>query len=231
MPLMKFTLIYDGPLVSAGNKPKKDQKWEIRKQFDPQLRKLWTVNQDLANLKNGSTIREDGQYIKVEPHHTAQVSVAVSRPLSSLIQQSSFLQNPAGTKWIDLCEPITRAGRSFLPLVRNSLALTCGLRIQFLKQESRGRIYQGGDLDGRIKLLLDALSVPQNDNEVCNDPDSAEPIYCLVENDSLVTALDVESEQLLSAPNEDEKFVRLVIGVDVRVSRARSYNELFNGGN
>jgi hypothetical protein len=111
------------------------------------------------------------------------------------------------------------------------LALTCGLRIQFLKQESRGRIYQGGDLDGRIKLLLDALSVPQNDNEVCNDPDSAEPIYCLVENDSLVTALDVESEQLLSAPNEDEKFVRLVIGVDVRVSRARSYNELFNGGN
>jgi hypothetical protein len=52
-----------------------------------------------------------------------------------------------------------------------------------------------------------------------------------VENDSLVTALDVESEQLLSAPNEDEKFVRLVIGVDVRVSRARSYNELFNGGN
>ena len=167
---MRFTLIYDGPLESAGNRPKPDEKWAIRKQLDPQLRRLWSVNPDLANLKASGPIREDGEYIRIEPHHEAQVSVAASKSISSLtpVFVDAF-RAPSPVRWVDLCEPIQKGGRSFMPLVRGSLALTCGLRIQFLKQESRGRVYQGGDLDGRIKLLLDALSVPQNDNEIRSD--------------------------------------------------------------
>lgn len=174
---MRFTLVYDGPLSSAGNKPKKDQKWAIRKQLDPQLRHLWRVNQDLANLRSEPRVREDGQYVMVQPH------------------------------------------------------LTCSLTIQFLKQEQRGKVYQGGDLDGRIKLLLDALSVPQNENEIPEgEPASGEPIHCLVEDDRLVTGFEVRSEQLLAAPDADENYVRLVVGVSIAVARARPYNAMFSGG-
>jgi hypothetical protein len=76
--------------------------------------------------------------------------------------------------------------------------------------------------------LLDALSVPQNDNEVCADPTCPQPLYCLVENDALVTGFNVQSEQLLcGGATASEDWVRLVVEVDVRVARARSFNEVF----
>jgi hypothetical protein len=130
---------------------------------------------------------------------------------------------------LDLLEPIRRGSRTFFPLVRNTLALNCGLKIQFLRQEARGRLFNSGDLDGRIKLLLDALSVPQAENQMCDDPACPNPLFCLLENDNLVTAFDVQSEQLLSLPNQDENVVRLVVNVDVRVTRARNYNVFFLG--
>jgi hypothetical protein len=42
--------------------------------------------------------------------------------------------------------------------VRNSFALHCGLKVLFLRKEPPGKVYQGGDIDGRIKTLLDALN-------------------------------------------------------------------------
>ena len=236
-PLMKFTLIYDGPLESAGNKPKKDAKWDVRKYLDPQLRKLWDVNLDLAHLRAAPQVRTDGREITTKPHPSAYVSAISSTPLSSAVTVGApVVQNvapppgmPPQPELIDLCAPISRGGKEFLPLVRNSLCLTCGLTILFLRQESRGKVYQGGDLDGRVKLLLDALSVPQNDNEVCEDPTCPQPLYCLAENDVLFTRLDVRSEQLLSPPSPTarEDWVRLVVEVDVRVMRHRTFNDVF----
>ena len=70
---------------------------------------------------------------------------------------------------INLRVPIGVGGRIFQPLVRESFALKCGLDILFLRQESPGKVYQGGDLDNRIKTLLDALSVPQAPEHVVKD--------------------------------------------------------------
>jgi len=230
---MKFTLLYDGPLPSAGNKPKPEYVWAIRKQFDPQLRKLWSVNQDLANLKRFSEVRTDGQYIQTHPHHEAQVSVAQSTAISSVIFQMSAELDPLGVlganevpEMTDLCAPITCGERSFLPLVRDSLALNCGLQIQFLREGSPGKVYQGGDLDGRIKLLLDALAVPQHSNQLCDDAESPNPMYCLLEDDGLATSLDVDTGELLSLAAGPDA-VHLVINVNVRVARPRSYNQIF----
>ena len=61
------------------------------------------------------------------------------------------------------------------------------------------------------------------------DAQLPDPGYCLLEDDALITAIDVRTEQLLSRPGAAEKEVRLVIEVDVRISHPRSYNALFLG--
>src|SRR5688500_15233710 len=135
---------------------------------------------------------------------------------------------PASESQISLCEPIPKGGRTFFPLVRNSLGLTCGLKILFLRNAPRGKIIQSGDIDGRIKTLLDALSIPRQDTPYV-DAHLPDPVYCLLEDDALITGIAVRTEQLLSRPGADEKEVRLMIEVDVRISHPRSYNALFLG--
>jgi hypothetical protein len=49
----------------------------------------------------------------------------------------------------------------YIPLIRKSLHLACALDIQFLRHEEPGLlVLQGGDLDGRLKTLFDAMRMP-----------------------------------------------------------------------
>ena len=119
---------------------------------------------------------------------------------------------------IDLCETINKHGGWFRPLVRESFALHCGLKITFLRKEAPGKVYQGGDIDGRIKTLLDALTMPQHVEQVLETTGTKDdPIYCLLEEDALVSGLEVQSERLLTDQNHPSDYVRLIIEVDVRV--------------
>ena len=64
-------------------------------------------------------------------------------------------------------------------------------------------IRQGGDIDNRLKTLFDALSMPANAQQVPDDPD-VEPdkrVFCLLEDDKLVTAVTVANDRLLTAPD------------------------------
>jgi hypothetical protein len=97
-----------------------------------------------------------------------------------------------------------------------------------LRKEDAGRIYQGGDLDNRIKTLFDGLSVPNKD-QVIPDPAIDDPIYCLVEDDALITGLEISTHRLLSPPNTSKHDVRLITGVEVSVSQNRLYNGAFLG--
>jgi hypothetical protein len=141
--------------------------------------------------------------------------------------------NEAGAKdneKLDLCESVEKHGAWFRPLVRESFALHCGLKILFLRQESPGKVYQGGDLDGRMKTLLDALAMPQHREQVLDYTTSEDnPIYYLLEDDSLVSGLAIESERLLTDKSNPTDYVRLNIEVDVRVRQATVYNHSFIG--
>jgi hypothetical protein len=131
---------------------------------------------------------------------------------------------------LDLCAAINKHGAWFRPLVRESFALHCGLKILFLRKEGPGRVYQGGDLDGRIKTLLDALTMPQHKEQVLDKTSTQlDPIYCLLEDDSLVSGLDVQSERLLTDKSHVADYARLTIEVDVRVRQAMIYNQSFLG--
>jgi hypothetical protein len=115
----------------------------------------------------------------------------------------------------------------FMPLVCDHLKLIAQVNILLLKHEEPGRIVtQGGDIDNRLKTLLDALRIPKNTNEIPEDDtpkDDELPFYCLLEDDALVTSLSVISDRLLlqenySSHNERNNEVILVLHIKVNVT-------------
>jgi hypothetical protein len=149
---------------------------------------------------------------------------------STVIDFGSVAVDPGEERDIlDLCAPIERHGAWFRPLVRETHALHCGLKIRFLRKEPPGKIYQGGDIDGRIKTLIDALAMPQYAEQIVEKNTEAEAIYCLMEDDSMVSGFEIESERLLGDQNNSADFARLTIEVDVRVRQATIYNQSFLG--
>lgn len=218
---MKFTLTYDGSLPASANKPKNQAKWDIRQAFHPQLKDLWESHPALRELWGNRHYPKQGGATLTQVHHLHPGPI-INHPL---------IVN-AGTGQIEilnLCEPINKHGAWFRPLVRENYALHCGLKITFLRQEQVGKVYQAGDLDGRMKTLLDALAMPQHKEQVLGTSTKFDPILCLLEDDALISGLQIESERLLTDKNNPPDYVRLNIEVDVRVRQAMIYNQSFLG--
>ena len=204
---MKFTLTYDGELPANGSKEKI---WAIRKKIHPQLTQLWASHPALKALRRHQYVSTKAGYWRVEIHHSADDQLQAGQPTPDSI---------------DLCEVMVRGGREFLPLVRERTALNCGLKILFLRQQPPGKVYQGGDMDNRLKTLFDALAVPRHQEQVVDDPTHEGLIYCLLEDDDLITGLNIETHQLLSQPNASVHEVKLIIEADVRTTQSRMYNQ------
>ena len=107
---------------------------------------------------------------------------------------------------------------SFIPLVCSYLGIVCSLNILFLRRESPGSLVRtGGDLDNRLKVLLDALRMPQTTQEIGSAPPAADetPLYCLLEDDALITELKVTTDRLLvpCLPPQRAADVKLIIHV------------------
>ena len=93
------------------------------------------------------------------------------------------------------------------------------LRILFLRRDIPGSLISAGDLDNRIKTLIDTLRRPLNANDLRGNETPAgdeDPFYCLLEDDKLVSHLEVETDTLLDAPSGDMRQARLVITVELK---------------
>lgn len=109
----------------------------------------------------------------------------------------------------------------FVPLVSPSIHLICELRIFLLKPEPPGTIItQAGDIDNRLKTLFDALRLPTvNEVPPKEAPQRSEdPFFCLLENDSLISKISVETDRLL-VKNKSSNEVHLVIQVNTLKTR------------
>jgi len=116
---------------------------------------------------------------------------------------------------------ISRAGFRFVPLVSSRLHAVAELEVTLLRPGAPGEILRGGgDIDNRLKTLLDALKTPEENAlpSGARPGDGEEPFYCLLEDDKLVTALRVEADRLLDARSEGE--VLLVIRVFTKHTEA-----------
>ncbi len=114
----------------------------------------------------------------------------------------------------------TRGTTVFAPLVSKRLDLMCELDIVFLRRQAPGQLIgEGGDIDNRIKTLLDALSMPPPAQQKhFEQATSSDPIHCLLQDDSLVTRLSVETDRLLR-PAENEHDLVAIIHAKISASR------------
>ncbi|HMM86616.1 hypothetical protein [Azohydromonas sp.] len=136
------------------------------------------------------------------------------RPLETLAD--SLLAYPPRPDKVSVI--VEKGGLHFAPLVTQRLNLYVELSVLLFRQQPRGTlITDGGDIDNRLKTLLDGLRVPHGSLEgrktLPDEPDP-DPMFCLLEDDSLVTKVSVESEQLLRPARPDE--VVAIISVHVK---------------
>ena len=113
----------------------------------------------------------------------------------------------------------------FAPLVSKRLDLIAELDVLFLRPEPPGSLVAyGGDIDNRIKTLLDALRMPRKEELPTDDAPNADetPFFCLLQDDALVTKLSVKADRLLDVPSPGE--VMLVIRVSIKGTRATYAN-------
>ncbi|MFQ5914763.1 MAG: hypothetical protein ACE5JS_16470 [Nitrospinota bacterium] len=137
---------------------------------------------------------------------------------------TEFLKAKPAARKISLIHPIDTF--QFAPLVSARINLICGLNILFLRPGEPGSLIQhGGDIDNRLKTLLDGLRMPKDSRELPSGdhplPDE-DPFFCLLEDDALVTNVSVTTDPLLEQAQPTE--VVLVVQVSVRATRVSNDN-------
>ena len=115
-------------------------------------------------------------------------------------------------------------GFRWVPLIQKDWGIACALDILFLRREVPGTpgLVRGGDIDNRIKTLLDALRKPGSLEEVGNasPKEGEDPFFVLLEDDYYITELKVTTDRLLvpDADKSRENDVHMIIGVKVIVT-------------
>jgi hypothetical protein len=206
LEIMRFRLVYDGPLKAAGNNnPRARDKWALRNVVSPQIAALFATHPVMrgigitASYREGVSLGENVKTITFPPEVRVEMS-----------QQHAFIRDA-------LSQPVERGGRKFVPLVRDALHLACELDILFLRNDAPGSLVKsGGDLDNRIKTLFDGLRLPSDDEMKVGEPDS-DPCYCLLEDDKQISSFAVRTDRLLIGPDRTEHHVLLVIEVKLTV--------------
>lgn len=164
--MLEFHLIYQGLLPSSGNKSQSKPKHIIRRYFHQQLRNVWLKKHP---LKARSGLQEPA-------HKQSHVGM---------------IWSGAETDRDELIETVN--GKRYLAIVTDNLSLSCKLEILVLSMGTN--VMEIGDLDGRVKTIVDALKMPRG-NDYCEGDEN--PLYCLMDNDKVISDLRVTADLLLS---------------------------------
>ena len=132
-------------------------------------------------------------------------------------------------KWLDpgyeLTTIRTVVDQRFSAIVTKTHHAVAELKILFLRPAPLGGLVKhGGDIDNRIKTLLDALSIPKEEQlsgaHIHDQYDGVS--HCLLEDDSLVAGLSITVDRLMNPM--DEKEVLLIISVRIRRTQSTLKN-------
>lgn len=231
---MRFRLTYAGELRPTQRDSLSHEvdrlafhKHAIRREFHGQLKRLWRTNKFLSEHRV-----YPGDYNITQPEHqTAQRSIAETPP--------AVLGGGPDNK-IALVEAIAAQRQNhdfsyrFVPLVRDGIPLLCSLDILFLRRDTPGSALQAGDIDNRIKTLIDTLRRPKSHNEMPAGteprPGEDDPFFCLLDDDKHVSHFSVETDTLLDPVTDgdaDKRKVKLVITVELRPYHVTNFTLAF----
>jgi hypothetical protein len=109
-------------------------------------------------------------------------------------------------------------GFTFRSLVHQRYKLRAELNVLMLRPGTPGHLVAAGDIDNRLKTLFDGLRAPGKADELPDGwqpEDQTSPTFCLLEDDRLITRLNLEVGELLRPPPEGTSlnYVELVMGV------------------
>jgi hypothetical protein len=200
--IVEFRLTYEGLLPSAGNSNKQVQhKHHMRKVFHKQLRRLWDITPSLDNMLD----------IPASPVEVNRINWVKRREM--------------------LPQRFKCGNFDLLPLVTEDLGLLCSLDILFLRPDKPGLLIRSGDIDNRLKTLFDSLRNPGPDAiEVagCEPTEDEKPLYCLLQDDRLITRVSVETDTLLQPTSPDRAAepndVRLIITVKLKPTDSSNFS-------
>jgi len=118
----------------------------------------------------------------------------------------------------NLAKIYERAGIGFIPMATELNGLVLSLDVLLLRPEQPGQILDSaGDIDNRMKVLIDALRIPRDLSEMKrregDDPDP-NPMYCLMTDDKLITSLKVETDRLLFTRGDNEHEAVIVLRIE-----------------
>jgi hypothetical protein len=209
---LRFRLFYSGPLLASQGggrtgqpEHRPEHKHALRKAFHKQLKGLWETDRFLRETRIiKSRVDYDPQRLIGDANgwpSRADVTVPMS-------------------EWV--ADQYRENGYRFIPLVRNEFALSCRLDVLFLRIGDGHSVFTAGDVDNRIKTLIDALCKPLSGaalrgNEVPGEGE--DPFYYLLEDDKLITGFGVETDRLLGYPEsteEERRLAKIIIDIDIR---------------
>lgn len=206
---MEFRLVYGGPLPPErwNDAPRNERpvgrakdKHRLRKHFHHQLRELWKQDPMLRQMAESWYVVRPGQAIN---------RFTLANP--DFPGAKNFIEHTA--------DDHARCNGRFVPLISTAGGFSCALDILFLRRDVPGNlIANGGDIDSRIKVLLDGLRMPGTVNELGGfsiDQEDENPFYCLLEDDKLISQISVTTDRLITPQKaqENENDVMLVIHV------------------
>lgn len=211
---MEFRLVYKGPLPTASRSNSRTSvKYRIRREIHRQLKELWRVHPALkwqtargVQVQKVSSDMAGGLYVGQE------------------VWRIGGSYDPAAPTWVEyVANQYVRNGYRFVPMVRKDYGSTCSLAVLFLRRDAPGALIgHGGDLDNRLKVLLDGLRMPENESEIGNEKPGVDedPFYCLLEDDALITDVSITTDRLLIPTQSDENGsdVELVIHVKTSIT-------------
>lgn len=143
--------------------------------------------------------------------------------LSTLFDTHPTLANLGGSpgRVEAVADDYQRCGFRFVPLVREANSMACSLDIVLLRRDEPHRVMSGsGDLDGRVKTLIDGLRMPQQCSELggAGPEDDEDPFFVLLEDDRLIYDIRVTSDRLLVPADPGERHRDVVALIRVHVT-------------
>lgn len=222
LDIMRFRLVYDGELRASGNNnPRAKEKLALRDEFHPQLASLAATHPVMTGIGFTTSVKMPMRGLSAFGGKTPSWMLPRVPEAPGV---SVGIADRQRAVYDAIVKPVERGGQKFIPFVRRSLDLVCELDILFLRNDAPGSIVRsGGDLDNRIKTLFDGLRVPSADETKVGMP-AADPCFCLLEDDSLISTFAVRTDRLLTDPQRSEHRVLLVIEVKLTVLKLNSYN-------
>ncbi|HEX5411538.1 MAG TPA: hypothetical protein VFZ27_06720 [Terriglobia bacterium] len=108
----------------------------------------------------------------------------------------------------------------FLPIINKAEHLVCSLGITLYRHQEPGSFLgASGDLDNQLKVLFDAMSMP-NDSQLqgLNVDQIQQPMFCLLEDDALIIDVRMRTVQLWTTYDSQKEQRETKVSVDVKAS-------------